>query len=97
MADIQDLITRLTSAVQGKPAIGNTIAFDVKSLGGIVITGSNEVKAAEPQGDVVIELDDETLSGLLNRSINPMAAYTTGKIKVKGNLMLAQKLVSLFQ
>jgi putative sterol carrier protein len=96
MADVQALVTRLTEAIKGKPLIGSTIGFDVKSVGGIVITGSNQVSAAEPNGDVVIELDEATLSGLLSRNINPMAAYTSGKIKVKGNLMLAQKLVSLF-
>jgi putative sterol carrier protein len=96
MADVSELVTRLADAIKGKSPIGSTIGFDVKGVGGVVITGANEVKAAPPVGDVVIELDEATLSGLLSRSLNPMAAYTSGKIKVKGNLMLAQKLVSLF-
>lgn len=96
MADVQELVTRLTKAIEGKPPIGSVIGFDVKGVGGVVINGTNQVSAGEPKGDVVIELDEATLSGLLARQINPMGAYTSGKIKVKGNLMLAQKLVSLF-
>jgi putative sterol carrier protein len=96
MADVQELVTRLTEAIKGKSPIGSVIGFDVKGVGGIVINGTNQVSAADPKGDVVIELDEETFSGLLARKVNPMAAYTSGKIKVKGNLMLAQKLVSLF-
>lgn len=99
MADLQQLVSQLASAVAGKAALGNKIAFDIPGLGGIVLDGTgtaNEVKAADPQGDVVIALDPDTLTGLLNRSVNPMAAFTQGKIKIRGNMMLAQKLVSLF-
>jgi putative sterol carrier protein len=99
MADIQDFVSRMTEAVSGKSPLGSKFAFDVAGLGGIVIDGSgsaNTVSAGAAEGDVVIGLEEETLSALLGGSLNPMAAYTGGKLKIKGNLMLAQKLASLF-
>jgi putative sterol carrier protein len=99
MADIQEYVTRMTEAVSGKPPLGSKFAFDITGLGGIVIDGkgtANAVSAGAAEGDVVIGLDESTLGDLLARKLNPMAAYTSGKLKIKGNLMLAQKLASLF-
>ena len=39
-----------------------------------------------------ITMSDENLVKLFNNELNPMTAFMTGKIKVKGDLMLAQKL-----
>lgn len=39
-----------------------------------------------------ITMSDENLVKLFNKQLNPMTAFMTGKIKVKGDLMLAQKL-----
>ncbi|HKI57157.1 MAG TPA: SCP2 sterol-binding domain-containing protein [Trueperaceae bacterium] len=44
--------------------------------------------------DVTIRVSDEDLIALMKGDLNPMAAFMTGKLKVKGDVMLAQKLVS---
>lgn len=43
-----------------------------------------------------ISLADETWLGLFNHSINPMLAFTKGKIKVKGDFGLAMKVPKIF-
>lgn len=44
--------------------------------------------------DVTIRVSDENLIRLLRGELNPMSAFMTGKLKVDGNVMLAQKLVA---
>jgi putative sterol carrier protein len=100
MADIEEFVARMTKAVSDKSPLGNKFAFDITGLGGVVIDGAgsaNTVTAGAAEGDVVIGLEPGTLNELLSGSLNPMAAYTGGKLKIKGNLMLAQKLASLFK
>ncbi|MEJ2288618.1 MAG: SCP2 sterol-binding domain-containing protein [Deinococcales bacterium] len=44
--------------------------------------------------DVTIRVSDENLIRLMKGELNPMSAFMTGKLKVDGNVMLAQRLVS---
>lgn len=44
--------------------------------------------------DVTIGVSDDNLIALMKGELNPMAAFMTGRLKVKGDVMLAQKLVA---
>lgn len=45
--------------------------------------------------DVTVKVSEENLLRLFRGELNPMTAMMTGRLKVKGNVMLAQRLLSL--
>jgi len=55
-------------------------------------TGTVYKGPANPKADVTIILSDETLTDLASGKLNGQKAFMTGKLKTKGNMMLATKL-----
>ncbi|KAJ7363951.1 SCP2 sterol-binding domain-containing protein [Mycena albidolilacea] len=55
-------------------------------------TGTVYKGPAKPKADVTIILSDETLMDLASGKLNGQKAFMTGKLKTKGNMMLATKL-----
>lgn len=56
------------------------------------------VRAVEGRADspdVTIKVSDANLWKLFNGDLNPMSAVMTGRLRVKGDVMLAQKLLGL--
>lgn len=54
----------------------------------------SEGEADDP--DVTLIMEDEDFVQLMTGELNGMTAFMTGKLKVEGDLMLAQRLSSLF-
>ncbi|KAJ7659918.1 sterol-binding-like protein [Mycena rosella] len=55
-------------------------------------TGTVYKGPAKPKADVTIILSDDTLTDLASGKLNGQKAFMTGKLKTKGNMMLATKL-----
>ncbi|KAF8632189.1 hypothetical protein AX15_001957 [Amanita polypyramis BW_CC] len=58
-------------------------------------TGTVYRGKAKPKADVTLILADATLVDLATGKLNGQKAYMTGKLKTRGNLMLATKLDGL--
>lgn len=71
-----------------KPAKGDekTWTIDLKKKGEVT------QGPAKPKADVTISLSDETFQSLADGKLNGQKAFMSGKLKVKGNIMLATKL-----
>jgi len=53
-------------------------------------------KKSLPNANIVITVTNSLMEGIMNKSSNPMTAYMTGKLKIKGpmdDLMRLQKLM----
>merc|ERR1711879_559008 len=47
--------------------------------------------------DVTITMKDQDFAALATGKLNGMSAYMSGKLKIKGNMMLAQKLAPILK
>jgi putative sterol carrier protein len=76
-----------------------TYLFDIAGEGRwlVEIHDGTVAVTEDPSGgaDVQFSLSAETFSKLLARKQNPMVAYMTGKLKVKGDVNVAMHLQSL--
>lgn len=62
--------------------------------------GSGAIYEGEPKGDkagVTLTLADDNMVGLVTGKLNPQQAFMSGKLKIKGNIMLTQKLQGLLK
>jgi len=55
-------------------------------------TGTVYKGKAQPKADVTVILADDTLIDLASGKLNGQKAFMTGKLKTRGNMMLATKL-----
>jgi len=60
-------------------------------------TGTIYKGGAKPKADVTLSLSDQVLTELATGKLNGQKAFLTGKLKSRGNIMLAAKLDSLFK
>lgn len=46
---------------------------------------------------VTLKMSGKTWLGLVNKTVNPMAAFTTGRLRVTGDKVLAQRVPAIFK
>ena len=93
------LETRVDSAkAQG---INASYLFDVTGAGAwkVDVEDSSGVKVTEGATDAAttITIGEDDFTKLVDGELNPMTAFMTGKLKVKGDMGAAMKLQKLFQ
>ena len=77
--------------VDGSNKVISTWTSDLKNGTGSIYAGPAKGKAG-----CALTLSEDTLEGLVNNTLDSMKAFMAGKLKISGNIMLAQKLKSLF-
>lgn len=58
--------------------------------------GKGSVKEGDGTADCTITIKDEDFVQLVTGKLNAQMAFMQGKLKIKGNIMLAQKLETVF-
>lgn len=96
----QDLAQRVNAAIVQK--VGATFQYDIKKDGEVrhwfvdLKTGEGSIKEGKGKAECTIAMSDADFNKLMKGKLDPMQAYMKGKLKLSGNMMLAQKL-SLLQ
>jgi len=77
---------------------GSKIKFDFGEEGIILLDGiSRKVERDDGEADSVISLSWGDFKALANGQLNPMTAFMTGRVKVKGAMTPAMQLKQIFQ
>ena len=95
--EIEQIRLELAEKVKMVDPIGKKLKFklddDIILIDGSV--GENVISDFDGEADCTITMSKETYLKLQRKEIKPMIATLTGKIKVKGDIGLAQKLKQL--
>ena len=93
-----DLEAAMRAKLQGSAPIDATIKFDLGSDGAIFLNGAATpptVAETGPAPDTTIVVSAADLKDMLAGGLNPMEAFTLGRLDVKGDMGPAMKLGSL--
>ena len=95
--EIEQIRLDLAEKVKTVDPIGKKLKFklddDIILIDGSA--GENVISDFDGEADCTITMSKETYLKLQQKEIKPMIATLTGKIKVKGDISLAQKLKQL--
>lgn len=95
-----DFLKKLPAAFNAAEAGGTncTLQFNSSKPVHVVIKDGtcSVLDGTASNADVTITMDDEDLVALLKGELNGMTAFMTGKLQVEGDLMLAQRIASIF-
>ncbi len=95
--DETDLQAMLTAVIPRLGGLGAIVAFDLGEDGKYIVDGRGAVaKLAGPDAEpaCTIKATGVTMSKLIEGSLDPMLAYTLGKLKISGSMGIAMKLAS---
>ncbi len=95
---VEKIAQTLESNLAAFAGLGAKVAFDLGEDGAIAIdaTGSPPVLSDQPDGaDCTIRISADDLAGLIAGEVNPMMAYTLGKLKIEGSKGVAMKVAAL--
>ena len=93
-----DLETAMRAKLQGTAPIDATLLFDLGSDGTIYLDGKAvppTVGESGPAPGTTIKVSADDLKEMLAGDLNPMEAYTLGRLEVSGDMGPAMKLGSL--
>ncbi len=99
---LDTLIKAMNEQADKLEELGHTILFDLGDDGKIMLdaTGSEVVITPNPDDDdaeTTLVLSSDDLAKLIEGDLNPMVAFTMGKLKVFGSKGIALKLSSLLE
>jgi len=98
--DLDDLVGEMANQADKLKELNHSVLFDLGDDGKILLdaTGSEIKITPSPESEdaeTTLVLSSENLVKLMNGDLNPMVAFTLGKLKVFGSKGIALKLSSL--
>ena len=96
----QDIVRRMPAALDAEAAgdMEAIVQYRISEPMYLIIR-SGECHAHEgvvQDPDITLSIEDEDFIALMQGELNAMNAFMTGKLRLDGDLMLAQRLVALF-
>ena len=100
MADLAQVTEHIRGAVGDNSGLGKTVKLDLGDAGKIFIDGTsvpNSVSNEDKPADATVSMSWDDFMALSNGQLDPMMAFMQGKLKIAGDMMIAQKLAPLLK
>lgn len=94
---MSDIINGAVAALTEKLGDGgfdSSVKFEINGEGSVIVDG-NGVRASDDEADCTLSADPDTFQSIMEGSLNPTAAFMTGKLSVDGDMGVAMKLGAL--
>ena len=98
--ETENLFQEITDKAATIDPLGYTVKFLFEDDSLIYIDGTgdkNEVSTKDDEADSTITIKKKSLANMMSGKLDPMIAFMSGRIKVKGSMGVALKLQSLFK
>ena len=96
MTTLQELTERVTEAVGEDSGLGKSFKVDLRGEGFIHIDGGRVTNDDKP-ADATVSMKWDDFIALSEGKLDPMMAFMQGKLKIAGDMMIAQKLAPLLK
>jgi putative sterol carrier protein len=105
ITSVREVFDKVSQAFNADAAKGldAVFQFDITGEGGgiwnvAVKGGACQVKEGKaPSPTVTLTMSGDTWLGMVNKQINGMQAFMSGKLKLSGDMLLAQRIPDLFR
>ncbi len=101
MVATEDLIEAIRARVGNVERIGYRIVVALTDSDDTITIADGDghvsVEAGGEEGDTTVRVTSDNLQKLIDGKLNPLIAYSTGRLKVEGSQGVALKLVSVLQ
>lgn len=100
MADLASVTEHIRNAVGENSGLGKTVKIDLGGVGKIFIDGAsvpNAVTNDDNPADATVTIGWDDFIALSEGKLDPMMAFMQGKLKIAGDMMIAQKLAPLLK
>ncbi|ESQ89506.1 sterol-binding protein [Asticcacaulis sp. AC460] len=100
MSDLETITQKIASAVGENSGLGKVVKFDFGDDGKILINAANVpnvVSNEDGPADTTIQISIDDLKSMAAGALDPMMAFMMGKMKVHGDMSVAQKLAPLLK
>ena len=94
---LQEITAKMKEGASKKSSFGNTVKFSTDQ--GVVYIDGNAnpptVSNDDKDADCTLKMDFSDFSDLIDRKLDGMTAFMTGKLKIEGDMGVAMKLQSI--
>ena len=100
MADLAQVTEHIRGAVGDDSGLGKTVKIDLGDTGKIFIDGAsvpNSVTNEDKPADATVTMTWDDFIALSEGKLDGMMAFMQGKLKIAGDMMIAQKLPALLK
>lgn len=100
MADLAQVTEEIRKRLGDNSGLGKTVKLDFGSEGKIFIDGAsspNAVTNDDKPADATIAMSWADFESLIDGKLDPMMAFMQGKMKIQGDMMIAQKLAPILK